>query len=59
MTSNQRAAALFRINTDRELPLKTNLELIVRFGESTCKGKATIEALTFHIQLKPNVKGRF
>ena len=59
VTPNQRAATLFRINTDRELPLKTNLELVVRFGESTRKAKASIEALTFRIQLKPNVKGRF
>ncbi|MCZ6666660.1 MAG: hypothetical protein O7B81_15280 [Gammaproteobacteria bacterium] len=59
VTPNQRAATLFRINTDRELPLKTNLDLVVRFGESTPRARATIEALTFHIQLKPNVKGRF
>ncbi len=59
VTPNQRAATLFRINTDRELPLKKNLDLVVRFGESTPRARATIEALTFHIRLKPNVKGRF
>ena len=59
VTPNQRAATLFRINTDRELPLKTNLDLVVRFGESTRRARETIEALTFHIQLKPNSKGRF
>jgi hypothetical protein len=59
VTPDQRAATLFRINADRELPLKTNLDLVVRFGESAPAASKPIAALTFQIQLKPHSKGRF
>ena len=56
---NKRAATLFHITTDRELPLKKKLDVVLRFGDSAPNVRETIEALTFQIRRVPMSKGRF
>ena len=56
---DKRAATLFRITSDRELPLKKKLEVVLRFDDPGPAARETIHALTFQIRRVPMSKGRF
>ena len=56
---DKRAATLFHITTDRELPLKKALDVVLRFDDSNPQARETIQALTFQIRRVPMSKGRF
>lgn len=56
---DKRAVTLFRITSDRELPLKKKLEVVLRFSETAPEARDAIHALTFQIRRVPMSKGRF
>ena len=56
---DKRAATLFHITTDREVPLKKALDVVLRFDDSNPETQETIHALTFQIRRVPMSKGRF
>ena len=56
---DKRAATLFRITSDRELPLKKKLVVVLRFDDTGPEARETIHALTFQIRRVPMSKGRF
>jgi hypothetical protein len=59
LTPETRSATLFRVNTDRELPLRKKLDVVVRFDHVSAQTLTVIEALTFQIKKKPNSRGFF
>jgi hypothetical protein len=55
----KRGATLFRITTDRELPLRKKLDVVLRFADTGPQAREAIRALTLQIRRVPMSKGRF
>lgn len=55
----KRGAASFRMTSDRELPLKKKLEVVLHFDDTGAAAREAIQAPTFQIRRVPMSKGRF
>ena len=54
--TDARASTLFRVVTDRELPLRTKLDVVVRLSEPPPGSAGPLESLTFQIRRKPHFR---
>lgn len=59
LTPETRSAMLFRVNTDRELPLRKKLDVVVRFEHVSPETRSVIKALTLQIKKIPHSRGFF